>query len=494
MRDHLVFYVNGRRHTLAAPHALATLSDYLRGGLNPDVSERLIGTKIACSEGDCGACTVLVGESNGDRFVYQTVDACIAFMFQLDRRHVITVEGIADESHFTPVQQAMIDGHGSQCGFCTPGFVMAMHGLTERNLTAGCRESLSDDQLRLGLSGNLCRCTGYHQILAAGASIDVAKMTVVDKRFNTGAMLAEFDSLGSVRLTGQSHDGTPVAVAIPITLEELLEVRHEWPAARLVAGATDVGVQYNHGKYAPTQVISTRQVGELRSVELTNDELIVGAAANWDIITNVVETQLPEYHKILTRFGSPQIRNMGTLAGNLANGSPIADAIPLHYVTESVIVVANRSGERSIPTGKFYLGYKQIDLAADEVIVSIRTPLPPPHVSLKLYKITKRRDMDISSVTAAFWIERDRGTIVDARVALGGVGPMVVRATAAEAIMVGQPFSLGTMQAAGRIARDEIAPISDVRGSTDYRSQLVENLFAKCFHEMTDETALLEVT
>lgn len=498
MRDHLVFYVNGARHEVRGREAGLTLSDYLRDGRGKD-SERLPGTKIACAEGDCGACTVLVGEADrkANEFSYKTIDACIAFVYLMDRRHVVTVEGLADPAaELTPVQQAMVDCHGSQCGFCTPGFVMAMHGLVEarQDQTAG---ELTDDELRLGLSGNLCRCTGYSQILDAGRRCHPSAIGTVAKRFDTTAMLADFAELGEAAVhvnakpptESNGHHNAEVEAFLPTTVDELIQQRAARPDAKLVSGATDVGVQFNHRKIAPESIITTGTVPELHRLEVVDGELIIGAAVTWSRIEDFCQERLPEYHQILTRFGSPQVRHAGTLVGNLANASPIADSIPFHCAAGATIELAGVNGTRSVPIESFYLGYKKLDLRPEEIITAVSTPMPTESTRVKLYKISKRRDMDISTVTLAIWIELAGETISTVRLAAGGVGPVVLRLPEAEAALAGEPLTLGAMEAAGRIARDEITPLSDVRGSSDYRLKLVENLFAKCWHDLSSTTA-----
>ncbi len=485
MRDHLVFYVNGTRHTVRGSQAAVTLSDYLRGGITP----RLPGTKVACAEGDCGACTVLVGKPSvdGSCFEYQTIDACIAFVYQLDRCHVITVEGLQHDTELSDVQSAMVDCHGSQCGYCTPGFVMALHGLVEQRTRD---DELTDDELRLGLSGNLCRCTGYAQILDAGHKLNPTTMARADSSFDTPALLADLTAIeaGPVHVNA----GSTPEIFLPSTLDELLARRAKRPSSTLVAGATDLGVQYNHGKISPTDILVTLGVDELDQLQVENNELIIGAAVSWSRIEAFVHDRIPEYHQILTRFGSPQVRHAGTLIGNLANASPIADSIPFHYVAGSTLELASVNGRRDVAIEQFYLGYKQLDLRPDEVIVSVRTPLPTAHEHLKLYKISKRRDMDISTVTAAFWLELDGNIIRSARIASGGVGPTVVRLPRAEGLLSGESLTVDVMRAAGRVAREEIVPISDVRGSANYRLQLVENLFVKCFHDLSSTSQPLE--
>ena len=241
--------------------------------------------------------------------------------------------------------------------------------------------------------------------------------------FDESQMLSDFAKLGGETVVMESSDGK--VVAVPRSLSDLIRFRTEMSSARLVAGATDLGVQRNHGLFEPVEVISTCEIPELQTIAVDGDELVVGAAATWQEFDEFICDRLPEYHQILLRFGSPQVRHMGTLAGNLANASPIADSIPFHFVTETVIEVESTRGPRRIPIADFYKGYKQIDLAADEVITRVRTPLPPPDVAVKLYKMSKRRDMDISTVTAAFWLQLDGETVADARVAVGGVGPVI---------------------------------------------------------------------
>lgn len=501
MRDHLVFYVNGKRHEVRGAAAASTLSDYLRsGGFSASgcvasgcgaSDGPLTGTKIACAEGDCGACTVLVGRAEGDRFRYRTIDACIAFTYQVDRCHVVTVEGLAIAG-MTPVQRAMIDCHGSQCGFCTPGFVVALQGLVEGWEAEGDPEPLTDDALRLGLSGNLCRCTGYEQILEAGRRLGAGDAVRVDDLYPPDEILAEIADLGDeavhVNAPGDHRSNGSTArapeVYLPRTLDALLQRRAARPDAKLVAGATDVGVQHNHGRINPTDILATAGVRELDRLEVSDGDLVIGAAVTWDRIEAFVQRSVPEYHHILTRFGSPQVRHAGTLVGNLANASPIADSLPMHYVAESTLALASAGERRTVPIEAFYLGYKQLDLRSDEIIAAVHTPLPTEGVRLKLYKVSKRRDMDISTVTAAFWLELSGEIVAAARIALGGVGPTVLRAPDAEAALVGESFTPEALRAAGRVARGAITPLTDVRGGADYRGQLIENLFVKCWHDL----------
>ncbi|MEM9915183.1 MAG: FAD binding domain-containing protein [Planctomycetota bacterium] len=503
MRDHLVFYLNGKRHTARGPEAFATLTDFLRQTLGQT------GTKVVCAEGDCGACSVLIGRptADGTSLTYQTIDACIAFMYQLDRTHLVSIEGLQhDDGTLTPVQEAMVHGHGSQCGFCTPGFVVTMHGLLEDDAPAppppaggcdGC-PGLHEDQLRLGLSGNLCRCTGYQQIIDAGKAIDAGAVARMNDRYPAAPMLDDFVQLGEDGvLIEADHDTQTRRVYLPRTLDEAATFRAANPGCKLSSGTTDLGVQHNHTApglgQRPATILSLSHVAGLDHVVIDGEHLITGATATWSAIERAVEDVVPEYHRILTLFGSPQVRNAGTIAGNLANASPIADSIPFHMVMDAELDLISVRGMRTVKLNDFYLGYKKLDLAEDELIATVHTPLPTADQRLKLYKISKRRDMDISTFTAGVLLTLDEAgeTITAARLAYGGVGPTVMRLPQTEAFLADQPLTEDVMRQAGQLARTEITPLSDVRGSADYRLQLAENILVKCYHDLNPEPALL---
>jgi xanthine dehydrogenase small subunit len=487
MRDYLAFYVNGQRHEVRGVTVLESLSDWLRSEL------RLVGTKVVCAEGDCGACSVLLGRlaPGGRRFEYRAIDSCIAFLYQLDATHVVTVEGLKRNGALSPVQRAMVDCHGSQCGFCTPGFVVALHGLIEQRqaeqVCDGGAQTLDDEGLRYGLSGNLCRCTGYAQILEAGRSIDPSRVARIADLYADEPIIAELAALGRDSVIVPAATGEPLAM-LPATLDEALALRAQHPASNVVAGATDVGVQKNHGKIDPRSVLWLGRAAGLDDVAVqptgSRNVLSLGAGTNWRLVEEAAVEHLGEWWEVLSRFGSPQIREMGTLGGNLANASPIADSLPTLYALGSTVVVASTRGERRVPIDAFYLGYKELDLAEDELIVGVEVPLPESGERLQVEKVSKRRDMDISTVTSALWwrLANDGVTVAAARFAMGGVGPTVVRCRRAEALAIGRPASEETFAAAGRAARDEVSPITDVRGDATYRRQLVENLFLKAWH------------
>ena len=472
-RDHLVIYLNGKRVVIASDDAALTLAEFLRS------RQAKLGTKIVCNEGDCGACSVLVGKPSaiGTSLDYVAIDSCIAFLFQLDRTHVVTVEGLTTNGKLTPVQDAMIRCHGSQCGFCTPGFVTTMHAMVESNQT------LDDASLRYGLSGNLCRCTGYTQILQAGTSIDSSSVPKLSVRYPDEPILRDFASLGPDPVCIATNTRT---IFVPRTVSQAIDIRASHPQATIISGATDYGVSHNHGRTATTDLLCLSSINGLRDIYVRDNTLVIGAMASWIDIEHAVKSLLPEYHQILTRFGSPQIRQMGTIGGNLASGSPIADSVPLHIVLASELELISSRGTRRVSLQDFYLGYRKTMLRDDELIAYVHTPLPRDDEHIKLYKISKRRDMDISTLTFGIWLKRSGGTIQDVRLALGGVGPTVMRIDKAEAALRGKPWTETTFQAAGRIAREQITPWTDVRGSADYRLALTENLLVKSFLETSE--------
>jgi xanthine dehydrogenase small subunit len=476
MRDHLVLWVNGVRREVRGGDAFLTLSDYVRTRLG------LVGTKIMCAEGDCGACTVLVAEPvAGESPHYRPLDSCIRFLFQVDGCHVITVDGLAREGELAPVQQAMIDCHGSQCGFCTPGFVMALAG--------GCHAKAPGHEIdwRKELSGNLCRCTGYVPIFEA-AEQAAGKPDWIADRFDT-SWVTEGVRLRHESLdVGGQLDGLPIRATSPATLAEALAVRRE-PATRVVAGATDLGVLWNKGSLRPSHWLDLSRIASLRGIQVVvheeGDMLVAGALATWTDMLGIFRERCGEAVAILEAFGGPQIRHVGTLGGNIVNGSPIADSLPLMFVMEATLDLATATATRSVPIDRFFTGYKQLDLGADELLVRVRMPLPTDGDILRLIKVSRRRDLDISTFTAAILLRRDGELIRTPRVAYGGVGPTVVRMRDTERFLTGRPFTEETFRQAGEVAASEIRPLSDVRGSADYRLQLARNVLQRFFHEQT---------
>jgi xanthine dehydrogenase small subunit len=485
MRDHVLLYVNGRRLEVRGPAAFVPLSTFLRQHLE------LTGTKVVCAEGDCGACAVLVGrppacgagvppaESTAAVLHYQPITSCIAMVAQLDRTHIITVEGLAQNGQPHPVQQAMIACHASQCGYCTPGFAVTLAGLSES------AEPLSPDAIRAGLVGNLCRCTGYESILAAGAGIDRANLRPLNVLHPPAALLADFAATDEgLRLTAPAQ-----TLFQPTTLVEALDFKATHPSCTLLAGGTDLGVQVNKGTRTLDTILSLAAIPDLKVIHLDADTLTACASTTLTDLERATKESYPELYPMLARHGSPLIRNAGTLAGNIANGSPIGDALPALYALNAEVELAGLSREAQISTRRvgmnaFFTAYKRTVMRPDELITAVHIPRLKPDETLRLYKVSKRRDLDISTFTAAIFLKRTGGTIREARLAYGGVGPNILRLPKTESLLRDQPISEDLFHLAGRLARAEITPISDVRGDAAYRLQLAENILLKLYYEL----------
>ena len=439
---------------------LQSLSRYLRYDL------RATGTKIVCEEGDCGACTVLVGRRENGGLRYRPINSCITFLFQLDCTHVVSVEGLGRDGKLTPLQDAMVRCHGAQCGYCTPGFIMAMQAMFEQ-----------PQDVRAALTGNLCRCTGYEPIIRAAG--EVREQPTIEDLYPSAEMLREFDAI----------EGDPLRSGDffkPVSLEDAIEFKAANPKCVIVQGATDFGVWCNKRGFTPGAVLSLDAIDGLGELAIGDGELRVGGRVTLTQIEEFVRDSIPELARILDRFGSPQIKNAGTLAGNIANASPIADTLPFLYVSDARLELTGRNGTRAVPIASFYRGYKTLDLAADEIITRIRIPLPSRGDTLRLYKVSKRSHLDISSFTAAMVMRRAGDRIDAIRIAYGGVGPVVLRLPRTESFLTGKPFSLDTLEDAGAIAREEITPIGDVRGSRDFRLQLARNVLKKFYYDVTE--------
>jgi xanthine dehydrogenase small subunit len=480
MLDHVLVYVNGRRHEVRGRDVFLSLSDFLRR------TQGLVGTKIVCSEGDCGACTVLIGRAAGDgsRLVYRPVDSCIQFMFQLDGTHIVSVEGLGGETSPSAVQQAMIECHGSQCGFCTPGFVVAMTGILEE------RDELNETNMRCGLTGNLCRCTGYTSIIEAGSKLDVASHERMAAKYPADAMISEFHQRRRQSIEMRAEwESRLHTCASPANLDDALAFLAEHPDAVIVAGATDVGVRINKTMTVPGTILDLNRVDELDGVAVEEGELVFGSRASWTALEHVCEARVPEFHKIIRVFGAPQIRHVGTIGGNIANASPIADSLPFLFVMDAKLELRSANGTRSVPITRFYKGYKTLDMRPGELITRVKVPLPADGELLRLYKVSRRRDLDIASFTAAIRMRLDGDTIAQAAIAFGAVGPTVIRARKTEAFLRGRTLDEETVRQAGDVAIAEITPISDVRGAADYRYQLTRNIFLKFYCETQESTA-----
>ena len=365
---------------------------------------------------------------------------------------------------------------------------MAMTGMLQD------KGQLSVDEIRHGLTGNLCRCTGYSPIIEAACQQNVARGARIDELYPASELLKQLpvEQDAGIAISRPATDCSDrCQVFCPVSLQEATELLQANPTARIVAGATDLGVQFNKGQLQAESYLDLNQMRELEGVVIRDQTIVAGARATWAEIESAVEPVVPQFKEIVSVFGSPQIRHVGTIGGNLVNASPIADSIPFLFVCDATLTLVSADGTRIVDINEFYVGYKKFDLRPNELLTKIEIPLPADIESLRLYKITRRRDLDISTFTAAIYLETAEEEITVAKLAYGAVGPVVLRMKNTESFLVGKKLTLETMQRAGDVAVDEISPLTDVRGSMDYRNNLARNVMAKYFYE--SQTTEMEV-
>jgi xanthine dehydrogenase small subunit len=434
-----------------------TVLDYLR------TVRRLTGTKEGCAEGDCGACTIAFKRLQSDR--YEAVNSCLMLLPQLDGASVLTVEGLArPDGALHPVQQALLDTDSTQCGFCTPGFVMAMFAFQQGG------EKPTDENIHEALAGNLCRCTGYRPIVDACRKIAGESANAVDAEIEAGLAKLSFDN-------EYSHGGQRFFA--PQKMETMTNLLKWFPEAALLGGGTDLGLLASKERRPPAVVISTAGVPELRRIELTDGWLVLGGAVTYTEILPHLDRAFPAFGALVRRIGSRQIRNLGTVAGNIATASPIGDTLPCLIALEATVTLRSGAGAREMAVEEFVTGYRKTALAKGELIESIHIPRLDPGQRFHVYKLSKRFDQDISAVIAAFRLEIANGKLTRLRAAYGGMAAAPKRATAAETALIGKlwaPDSLTDIDAA--IAKD-FAPMDDQRASAAYRLRAAANLLRR---------------
>jgi xanthine dehydrogenase small subunit len=496
------FFHQGRVVEIDDARPTRTVLDWLRE------DARCTGTKEGCNEGDCGACTVVIGtlaapdaEGTVGGLQLQTVNACIQFLPTLHGKALFTVEDLKAQCgqsmdlsrhdkrkvvELHPVQQAMVECHGSQCGFCTPGFVMSLWSTYEHHQAEGTqptRQQLADD-----LSGNLCRCTGYRPILDAGQRM----FDLPAVRLDTAPVVRALDSLReeSTFDYAVTAAGRTDSFHAPKTLAELAALRMEKPKAQLLAGSTDVGLWVNKQFRDLGDILYVGDVAEMKTITEQDGELYIGAGASLEDAFRALAARFEGLTDVWLRFASPPIRNAGTMGGNVANGSPIGDSPPVLMALDAQIELRQGARVRRMPLTDFYVDYMKNRLEPGEFVQGLAVPMAVAARRVRVYKISKRFDCDISALCAGFSLALDGDTVTEVRLAFGGMAAIVKRAAQAEAVLLGKPWTQENVNAAKLALAQDFQPLSDMRASAGYRLQVAQNLIQRLWLETRTRDAL----
>ena len=485
-RDTIRFVLDGEIVEISDIDPNRTVLQYLREDLGRT------GTKEGCAEGDCGACTVVIVDTgaSGDRLTARAVNSCIQFLPTLDGKELLTVESLGDgERGLHPAQRALVDCHGSQCGFCTPGFVMSLFALYKSNAKPS-RRDIED-----ALAGNLCRCTGYTPIVDAALAM-YTDDSDAESWLTRSASVSGSDEKERVAKLGEVVTEQPLCVEghgrrfySPRTIDHLAKLIIEYPSATILAGGTDIGLWVTKQQRNLDLVIYTGNVAGLGDASVNDGYLDIGAAVSLTDAMSLIIDYYPTLEELFVRFASPPIRNAGTLGGNIVNGSPIGDSMPALMVLAAELILNSGGEERTVSLEDFYLGYQETALRSGEFLEKIRIPLPVEGERVQSYKVSKRFDQDISAVCGAYCLRLDGSEVQQIRIAYGGMAAVPARASRCEQSLLGSEWNEVSVDRAMAALDKDFSPISDMRSSDEYRQQVCKNLLRRFFLESVDDTS-----
>jgi xanthine dehydrogenase small subunit len=484
MRTEIVFFLNGERHNVGTEEAAMVLSDYLR------LVRGLSGTKVVCKEGDCGACTVLCARpplGDSDRLKFQPVNSCILSVAQLDGCILVTIEGLNTADQRTEIQENLVCNHAAQCGYCTPGIVMTLTGALENNESL--QRNLSEKEARNALTGNLCRCTGYSPIISAACHSDLtlAQTPSLNERFATSKVIDTLRRDCAIPVWLKPSEASDFEFFAPLTAKSACAFLKKNPEARIIAAGTDLGVLRNKGKQHLSQVVSLHLLKDAGKIKVSFGKrkraIAIGGNVSIHELRSVLKQKIPEFARYLDLFASPQIKNVATVIGNLANASPIGDLAPPLLVLNANLEISSANDMRPLALTSFFRGYRKTALNKGELISRVSFEIPADDHIFALYKVSQRKDLDISTINAAFNFQLagnlEAPIISEARVAFGGVAAVPIRLFKLEQWLTGKKVDPELFELALPWLRQEISPISDLRATASYRGVVAENLFRR---------------
>ena len=472
MTSNTIKFILGEKiHVVDNPDPNETILNYIRLKL------KKTGTKEGCAEGGCGACTVVLGELNNNNIIYKAINSCIAFVPSLEGKQLLVVEDlVSNNGNLHTVQDAMVNYHGSQCGFCTPGFVMSLFAMYKNY------SSYSEENIQDSIAGNLCRCTGYRSIIDAAKSLNNKNKS--DKFIKSKKKIISL--LKKIKPQNLNIKNGNKKYFAPRTITELKKIIKDYPNSNFLSGGTDLSLIVTKERKDIDNIISLNSINELNFIEEKNENIVVGAATSLREFELFIKKYYPDFTAILNRYGSVQIRNVGTIAGNIATASPIGDTLPLLLSLDAKVVLQSLNNKKILPLKDFFVSYRKTKLKKRQFIHSIIIPILKKNI-FKAYKISKRIDDDISSVCASFNLEIKNKKIKNIKIAYGGMASIPKRTINCEKILINTNISKENIEKAKKILEKDFKPISDMRASKNYRMEIAKNLLMKCFMEIKDD-------